>query len=124
MRQEKTPTEGTITREPLPASKKIYVPGTLHNIKVAMREIELSDTVNKFSKIEKREKNPSVVVYDTSGPFTDPDKQIDLTQGIERIRQEWILQRGDVEELQDVSSEYGKQRLEDESLNELRFEHL
>ena len=124
MRQEKTPTEGTITREPLPASKKIYVPGTLHNIKVAMREIELSDTVNKFSKIEKIEKNPSVVVYDTSGPFTDSNKAIDLTQGIERIRQEWILQRGDVEELKDVSSVYGKQRLEDESLNALRFEHL
>ncbi|MDB5271662.1 MAG: phosphomethylpyrimidine synthase ThiC [Chitinophagaceae bacterium] len=124
MRQEKTPTQGSITREPLPASKKVYVPGTLHNIQVAMREIELSDTVNKFSKIEKIEKNPSVTVYDTSGPFTDPNKEIDLTKGIERIRQEWILQRGDVEELGDVSSEYGKQRLEDQSLDQLRFEHL
>ncbi len=124
MRQEKTPTQGSITREPLPASTKVYVPGKLHNIKVAMREIALSDTVNKFGKVEKVEKNPSVTVYDTSGPFTDPNKEIDLTKGIERIRQEWILQRGDVEELQDVSSAYGKQRLEDESLNELRFEHL
>jgi phosphomethylpyrimidine synthase len=124
MRQEKTPTQGSITREPLPASKKVYVPGKLHNIKVAMREIELSDTVNKLAKIEKIEKNPSVTVYDTSGPFTDPDKEIDLTKGIERIRQEWILQRGDVEELSDVSSDYGKQRLEDASLNALRFEHL
>jgi phosphomethylpyrimidine synthase len=63
-------------------------------------------------------------VYDTSGPFTDPNIEIDLTKGIDRIRQEWILQRGDVEELSDVSSAYGKQRLEDESLTELRFEHL
>ncbi|MBC7485136.1 MAG: phosphomethylpyrimidine synthase ThiC [Cytophagaceae bacterium] len=124
MRQEKTPTQGSITREPLPASTKVYVPGKLHNIKVAMREIALSDTVNKFGKVEKVEKNASVTVYDTSGPFTDPNKEIDLTKGIERIRQEWILQRGDVEELQDVSSEYGKQRLEDASLKELRFEHL
>lgn len=124
MRQEKTPTQGSITREPLPASTKVYVPGKLHNIKVAMREIALSDTVNKFGKVEKVEKNASVTVYDTSGPFTDPNKEIDLTKGIERIRQEWILQRGDVEELHDVSSAYGKQRLEDESLNELRFEHL
>jgi len=124
MRQEKTPTQGSITREPLPASTKVYVPGKLHNIKVAMREIALSDTINKFGKVEKVEKNASVTVYDTSGPFTDPNKEIDLTKGIERIRQEWILQRGDVEELQDVSSAYGKQRLEDESLNELRFEHL
>jgi phosphomethylpyrimidine synthase len=124
MRQEKTPTQGSITREPLPASTKVYVPGKLHNIKVAMREIALSDTVNKFGKVEKVEKNASVTVYDTSGPFTDPNKEIDLTKGIERIRQEWILQRGDVEELQDVSSAYGKQRLEDESLTELRFEHL
>jgi phosphomethylpyrimidine synthase len=124
MRQEKTPTQSSITREPLPASTKVYVPGKLHNIKVAMREIALSDTVNKFGKVEKIEKNASVTVYDTSGPFTDPNKEIDLTKGIERIRQEWILQRGDVEELNDVSSAYGKQRLEDESLNELRFEHL
>ena len=124
MRQEKTPTQGSITREPLPASTKVYVPGKLHNIKVAMREIALNDTVNKFGKVEKVEKNASVTVYDTSGPFTDPNKEIDLTKGIERIRQEWILQRGDVEELQDVSSDYGKQRLEDNSLNELRFEHL
>ncbi|MDB5257643.1 MAG: phosphomethylpyrimidine synthase ThiC [Chitinophagaceae bacterium] len=124
MRQEKTPTQGSITREPLPASTKVYVPGKLHNIKVAMREIALNDTVNKFGKVEKIEKNASVTVYDTSGPFTDPNKEIDLTKGIERIRQEWILQRGDVEELNDVSSAYGKQRLEDTSLNELRFEHL
>ena len=65
MREEKTPTPATLSREPFPASKKVYVSGTIYpNIKVAMREIELTDTVSKFAKIEKVEKNPSVTIYD------------------------------------------------------------
>ncbi len=125
MREEKTPDQTTLTREPFPASKKVYVPGILHpNIRVAMREIELTDTVNKFAKISKVEKNASVTVYDTSGPFTDPNVEIDLAKGLPRLRQEWILQRGDVEELPDVSSEFGKQRLYNPDLDHLRFEHI
>lgn len=125
MREEKTPNKTTLTREPFPASKKVYVSGKIHpNIKVAMREIELTDTVNKFAKLSKVEKNPSVTVYDTSGPFTDPNAEIDLAKGLPRLRQEWILQRGDVEELPDVSSEFGKQRLYNPDLDHLRFEHI
>jgi len=125
MREEKTPTPTTLTREPFPASKKVYVSGTIHpNIKVAMREIELTDTVNKFAKISSVQKNASVTVYDTSGPFTDPTAEIDLAKGLPRLREEWILQRGDVEELADVSSEFGKQRLYNSDLDHLRFEHI
>ena len=125
MREEKTPTPATLSREPFPASKKVYVSGTIYpNIKVAMREIELTDTVSKFAKIEKVEKNPSVTIYDTSGPFTDPNAEIDLAKGLPRLRQQWILDRGDVEELADVTSDFGKQRLYNSDLDHLRFEHI
>lgn len=123
-RQDKTPTQAAITREPFPASKKIYVPGKIHDIKVAMREISLSDTVNKFNTAKPVEKNPPVTVYDTSGPFTDPEIEIDVKRGIPQLRQKWILDRNDVEELPHISSDYGRERLENPSLDELRFEHL
>ncbi|MDX5346674.1 MAG: phosphomethylpyrimidine synthase ThiC, partial [Hymenobacteraceae bacterium] len=124
MRKDKTPGEGAITRTPFPGSRKIYVDGKLHNIKVAMREIQLEDTVNKFLGVENREENPAVTVYDTSGPYTDPNIEIDVKKGLPRLREEWILNRGDVEELTEISSDYGKMRLNDEKLDELRFEHL
>ncbi len=123
-RQDKTPTQEAITRDPFPASKKIYVPGKIHDIKVAMREISLSDTVNKFNTAKPVEKNPPVTVYDTSGPFTDPEIEIDVRKGIPQLRQQWILDRNDVEGLPHISSDYGRERLENPSLDELRFEHL
>ena len=113
-----------ITRNPLPASRKIYVPGKIHDIKVAMREIELTDTVHNYNGNNKVEKNTPINVYDTSGPFTDPTITIDLKKGLPRLREEWILNRGDVEELKEQSSEYGRKRLNDKSLDHLRFEHL
>ncbi len=113
-----------ITRNPLPASRKIYVPGKVHDIKVAMREIELTDTVHNYNGNNKVEKNIPINVYDTSGPFTDPNISIDLKKGLPRLREEWILNRGDVEELKEQSSEYGRKRLNDKSLDHLRFEHL
>ncbi|MBC7748765.1 MAG: phosphomethylpyrimidine synthase ThiC [Methylotenera sp.] len=113
--------EEKISRIPFPNSTKIYVDGTLHPIKVAMREIALADTKMSNGRIEK---NPPVTVYDTSGPFTDPNIEIDLRKGLPRIREQWILDRNDVEELTEISSEYGKKRLNDEKLNELRFEYL
>ncbi len=113
-----------ITRNPLPASRKIYVPGKVHDIKVAMREIELTDTVHNYNGSNKVEKNIPINVYDTSGPFTDPNISIDLKKGLPRLREEWILNRGDVEELKEQSSEYGRKRLNDKSLDHLRFEHL
>jgi len=121
-KDETIPSDSVITRTPFPASTKIYVPGTLHNIKVAMREIAVSDTVNKVNG--KIEKNDSVTVYDTSGPFTDPNIEINLRKGLPKLRQSWILDRGDVEELPHISSEYGRERLADATLDAFRFEHL
>ncbi len=123
MRKEKTPTQESITRTPFPKSKKIYVPGKIHDIRVAMREIEVSDTEYKFSG-KPVEKNPSVTVYDTSGPYTDPNVEIDVRKGLPKLREQWILDRGNVEELSGVSSEYGQRRLSDSALDVLRFEHL
>ena len=117
--------EGGITRNPLTGSKKVYVPGKLHDISVAMREIVLTDTVQKFGKdAEKVLKNPSVTVYDTSGPYTDPDFEIDLKKGLPRLRESWIVKRGDVEQLSESSSEYCSVRQADKSLDYLRFEHI
>ena len=122
--KEKTPSQNVITREPLSASKKIYVKGKLHPIEVAMREITLTDTVHHFNGSNKTEKNPSVTVYDTSGPYTDPNVTIDLKKGLPRLREKWILDRGDAEQLAEFTSEYCRKRLADASLDHLRFEHL
>lgn len=124
MRQDKTPDQSVITRKPFPNSRKIYVPGKLHDIKVAMREISLHDTVNKFKTDAPIEKNPPVVVYDTSGPFTDMDIEIDVRKGLPKLREQWIKDRGDVEQLDAISSAYGQERLNDEKLDHLRFEYL
>jgi phosphomethylpyrimidine synthase len=124
MQKSEAPKSEVITRNPLPASRKIYVPGKVHDIKVAMREIELTDTVHNYNGNNKVEKNAPITVYDTSGPFTDPNIKIDLKKGLPRLREEWILNRGDVEELKEQSSEYGRKRLNDQSLDHLRFEHL
>jgi phosphomethylpyrimidine synthase len=125
MKKETLPTQETITRTPFPASKKIYVPGQIHDIRVAMREIELTDSKAVFSEGNfLKEKNPAVTVYDTSGPYTDPNIDIDLKKGLPRLREEWIVKRGDVEQLDSISSSYGQERLNDEKLDELRFEHL
>jgi len=117
------PKNEIISTTPFPKSKKIYVSGTMHpQIKVAMREIELEDTTDSFTK--KKTPNQPVTVYDTSGPYTDPSKTINVHEGIERIREQWILDRGDVEELDGFSSKYCNQRLNDRSLDHLRFAHL
>jgi phosphomethylpyrimidine synthase len=116
--------ENKITRNPLTGSRKIYVQGKIHNIQVAMREIVLTDTVHKFNGSNKIEQNPTVTVYDTSGPFTDENITIDLEKGLPRLREQWILDRGDVAQMTEISSEYGLQRLNDSKLDSLRFEHL
>jgi phosphomethylpyrimidine synthase len=122
--KDQAPAETVISSAPLTGSKKVYVPGKLHNIKVAMREITLTDTVHKFNGSNKVEKNPSLTVYDTSGPYTDPAYKIDLKQGLPRLREQWILDRGDVQAETDFSSEYCRTRLADKSLDHLRFAHL
>ena len=118
---DKAPEQQTISCSPFTASKKMYVPGQLHDIKVAMREISLSPTKLTGGKTED---NPSVIVYDTSGPYTDEQVTIDIKKGLPRLREQWILNRKDVDQLADVSSDYGKQRKEDTSLDMLRFEHI
>jgi phosphomethylpyrimidine synthase len=122
--KDKAPNQEVISKEPLTGSRKVFVQGKLHNIKVAMREITLTDTTHKFNGSNKVEKNPSVTVYDTSGPYTDANYSIDLKKGLPRLREEWIVNRGDVEQLSTVSSEYGTQRMNDKNLDSLRFEHI
>jgi phosphomethylpyrimidine synthase len=118
---DKMPEQEVISTKPLPASKKIYVKGELHDIHVAMREISLNPTKLSSGKMED---NASVIVYDTSGPYTDANTTIDIKKGLSRIREQWILDRGDVERLNDVSSAYGKERKSDTNLDHLRFEHI
>ena len=124
MKQDKTPEQEVISRAPFPQSKKIYVKGKLHDLNVPMREISLADTVTNFNGKKTTEKNPPVVVYDTSGPYTDPNAKIDVKKGIERIRKNWILDRGDVEQLDKFSSDYCNQRLENKDIDALRFGHI
>lgn len=115
----------TITTSPFPASRKIFVPGQIHNIRVAMREISLSDSPAAFSRNGGFDTvpNPPVTVYDTSGPYTDPDVTIDVRKGLAPLRASWIMDRGDVERLPELSSVYGRKRLEDPALDNLRFSH-
>ncbi|CAM1342093.1 phosphomethylpyrimidine synthase ThiC [Tenacibaculum amylolyticum] len=122
-KKDTAPKQNGITRKPFPNSNKIYVKGKLHpQIEVAMREITLNDTVDSMTK--KRTPNESVTVYDTSGPYTDPEKEINIHNGLERIREQWILDRRNVEQLDKFSSEYCNERLNDERLDHLRFNHL
>ena len=123
MRKESLPTENSITRAPFPASRKIYVKGEIHDINVAMREIDLEDSPAMFGKGEPVP-NQSVTVYDTSGPYTDLNVDIDVRKGLPKLRQEWIQARGDVEELNEITSEFGKERLYNSELDHLRFENL
>jgi len=123
MKKEKLPQNDILpSARPFPASQKIYVPGKLHNIKVAMREISLSDT--QISGNGKSLPNVPVTVYDTSGPFTDAATTIDINEGIPRIREQWIKSRNDVNELESCSSEYGRKRLADTSLDAIRFKKI
>ncbi|SDN67033.1 hydroxymethylpyrimidine synthase [Janthinobacterium sp. OK676] len=102
---------------PLPNSRKIYVEGSRPDIRVPMREISQSDTEASFGG----EKNPPIYVYDTSGPYTDPDVQIDIRSGLDTPRLPWIMERADTEELPGPTSDYGIARLADPKLAELRF---
>ncbi|MBC9798488.1 phosphomethylpyrimidine synthase ThiC [Sinomicrobium weinanense] len=123
MKKDKTPGTQAITRAPLPNSKKIYVPGTLYpDIRVPMREITLSDTKNSLTGAS--EKNPPVTIYDTSGPFTDPEIDIEVEKGIPPVRSQWIASRDDVDQLSQFSSEYSNKRLNDQELHSLRFPHI
>lgn len=120
MTKESINSANTITQEPFPASKKIFVKGKIHSISVAMREISLTDTTYKNEKL----KNEPITVYDTSGPYTDSAVKIDVRKGLSRIREKWVTERGDVEQLSEITSYYGKQRMHDKNLDEIRFPNL
>lgn len=105
-----------------PSSEKIYVPGEINKIKVGMRKIKLLDTVTLDEHGERIfKKNNPVIVYDTSGPYSDPKISIDIAKGLPRIREEWYGKRKDVVQLPELTSAYGRERLADASLNSLRF---
>ncbi|MFQ5756227.1 MAG: phosphomethylpyrimidine synthase ThiC [Acidiferrobacterales bacterium] len=106
--------------EPLPNSRKIYVQGSRPDIRVPMREISQADTHTQ----DGIERNPPVWVYDTSGPYTDPAAAIDVRTGLAALRETWIEERGDTDHLATVSSEYGRTRLADPALAQVRFAHV
>jgi phosphomethylpyrimidine synthase len=103
---------------PLPNSRKIFVTGSRTDIRVPMREIAQADTPASFGA----ECNPPIVVYDTSGPYTDPDARIDIRRGLPALRAAWIAERGDSVELDGPTSAYGRARLADAALAGMRFE--
>ena len=105
---------------PLPNSRKIYIEGSRPDIRVPMREITQSDTPTGFGG----EPNPPIFVYDCSGPYSDPAATIDIRSGLPALRAAWIEARGDSEELSGLSSEFGRLRAADPSLDELRFPGL
>ena len=105
-----------------PSSEKIYVPGEINKIKVGMRKIKLLDTVTLDEHGERIfKKNNPVIVYDTSGPYSDPKISIDIAKGLPRIREEWYGKRKDVVQLPELTSAYGRERLADATLDSLRF---
>ena len=114
-----------LSKQPFPNSKKVYVEGSNPNIRVGMREISLADTlIGGDESNPELEANAPIRVYDTSGPFTDPEASIDLRKGLEPLRKEWIDERGDTEQLDSQTSAYSQQRMADEGLDHLRFQDL
>ena len=114
-----------VSDQSFPNSNRVYVQGTIHDIQVGMREITLTDTLIGGGKDNPTyEKNEPLCVYDTSGFYTDDNIEIDVHKGIPRLRETWIDERGDVEFLQSNSSLYAQQRLADEGVDHIRFEHL
>lgn len=106
--------------QPFTRSQKIYVQGSRPDIRVPMREISLDVTPTDFGG----EINAPVLVYDTSGPYTDPAVTIDVRKGLGDVRSAWINDRGDTERLAGLSSNFGQQRLADAELTKLRFAHV
>ncbi len=104
--------------KPLPQSRKVYVTGSRPDLRVPMREISQSDTPTAMGG----EQNPSICVYDCSGPYTDPAARIDIRKGLPALRQQWIEERGDSEELPQLSSAYGRSRETDPALAAMRFD--
>ena len=118
---EATATVDEAAVKPLPNSRKVYIEGSRPDIRVPMREISQSDTPLAMSGTGKGEPNPAIFVYDTSGPYTDPNVKIDIRSGLAPLREKWIEERNDTVLLAGPSSKFGVERLNDAKLNELRF---
>ena len=113
--------------QPLPRSRKTYVAGSRPDIRVPMREISQADTPIHSGGMQPggasagAEANPPICVYDCSGPYSDPAADIDIRNGLVPLRTAWILERGDSEELPQLTSAYGRERATDPDLAEMRF---
>ncbi|MEO6975334.1 MAG: phosphomethylpyrimidine synthase ThiC, partial [Gallionella sp.] len=103
--------------KPLPNSRKVYVQGSRSDLQVPMREISQAETPASMGA----EVNPPIYVYDCSGPYTDPAVKIDIRSGLAALREGWISERDDTEQLDKLTSDYGQQRLADPELAEMRF---
>ena len=102
---------------PLPGSRKIYCPGSRPDLRVGMREVEQTASSTSFGS----GLNPTIPLYDTSGPYTDPDAAIDIQAGLPPMREAWIQERADSEVLDAPTSEYGQERLSNPTLREIRM---
>ena len=119
MMQQAEQLSADLTR-PIPGSRKIYAHGSRDDLRVPMREVAQARTAKSFGA----EINPSLAIYDTSGPYTDPSVNIDLRKGLLPMRAAWIAERGDTEQLNGPTSVFGHDRLQDAKTRHLRFEHL
>ncbi len=109
----------TVTR-PIPGSRKTHVEGSRHDIRVPMREVILEDTPSLFGA----EKNSPFTVYDTSGPYTDPQHRVDLVAGLNPLRAAWIAERADTERLADFTSPYTRRHATAQQLDHVRFPNV
>lgn len=122
VQKEQLPNSNHLSYTPLTGSKKIYKQGSLHaDVRVPFREVALSPTKGPNNVVEN---NAPVVLYDTSGPFTDPNVKIDITQGLPELRRQWVWGRGDVEELVQSTSHYRLEREADINVLPIRFPRL
>ena len=114
---------GRITRTPFPGSAKIYIEGSRPDIRVPFREVTLTDTLVAEGAVTRREANPPLRLFDSSGVYTDPAASIDVSRGLPPLRGAWINERLDTEALPGISSAYGRERLNDPALAALRMTH-
>ena len=114
-----------LTGQPFPNSQKVYVEGSQPGARVGMREITLSDTfIGGTDENPVYESNEPLRVYDTSGPYTDPNFELDVRKGLPKFREQWIAGRNDTEVLDSVTSQFAQQRMADDGLDHIRFDHL
>ncbi|MCK8107395.1 phosphomethylpyrimidine synthase ThiC [Pseudoalteromonas sp. 2CM41L] len=114
-----------LTGQPFPSSQKAYVEGSQSGVRVGMREITLSDTfIGGDEQNPVYEPNDPLRVYDTSGPYTDPNFELDVRKGLPKFREQWIKERNDTEVLDSVTSQFAQQRMADDGLDHIRFDHL